>query len=329
MTDATLTPAAGVGEAAISDRAMLGIPRSLYLYENRGVQPLSISARSLYVYENIGVRNHLDPIPARSLYLYENREYVSTLLARSLYLYEATRDGEVFPYLSHISPVEQYEGGQVDLYGDGFGQYLEARASATITVSSTSGGSVADNVRDGTAAEWKSTSGASAWIRFTWGAAKRIVAVVLEGGLADPWGAPQFRFDDASSQNGSPEIGLASASYRSTEYPLGAQRLAYWLATPKLSTYLEIAVASGGAGTNRGFAEVWLIDEAVPADSAEASRAWLNPDLPTKQDMGIVAWQNRSPNLYPANSGVALLPAATVTIPSGAVSGLVIVQEEI
>ena len=43
--------------------------------------------------------------------------------------------------------------------------------------------------------------------------------------------------------------------------------------------------------------------------------------------MGIVVWTNRSPNLYPANSGVPILPAATVTVPSGAVSGLVTVEE--
>jgi hypothetical protein len=43
--------------------------------------------------------------------------------------------------------------------------------------------------------------------------------------------------------------------------------------------------------------------------------------------MGIVAWLTRSPNWYPANSGIAPLPAATVTVPSGAVSGLVYVEE--
>ena len=45
--------------------------------------------------------------------------------------------------------------------------------------------------------------------------------------------------------------------------------------------------------------------------------------------MGIVSWRNRSPNWHPANSGVAPLPAATVTVPAGAVSGLVTVQEEV
>jgi hypothetical protein len=310
-----------------------GIARSLYLYVNKGVPSIvpgvGTYARDLYLYVNRGVRNHLDGPYARDLYLYVNRGYVVALTARALFLYRNSRDGEVFPWLNHLNPPEQYESGQVDLYGDGFGQYLDATQSATLTVSSTNGGNVAGNVRDGTAAEWQSTSDAAAWIRFTWGAAKRIVGVMVEGvtPVANEWGIPRFRFDDASSQDGSVAVAQASAFYRSTEYPVGGQRQLYWLATPKVSTYLEIAVASGGVGTNRGFSEVWVIEEAVPPQNAETSRAVLNLGLLTEQSMGIVSWQNRSPNFWPANSGVPPLPAATVTVPSAAVSGLVNVEE--
>jgi len=233
----------------------------------------------------------------------------------------------VFPYLNHIVPEEQYELGQVDLYGDGFGQHLDATPSATLSSSTISGGAVADNIRDGTQAEWLSTAGASSWVRFTWGAGKRIVAISLEGSRnGSSWGIPQFRFDDASTQNGSPTVPAAPVD-GSTETPVGPWRETYWLATPKESTYVEVGIASGGSGTVRGFVEAWVIEEVVPATAAETSRAVLNRGLASEQNMGVVAWQNRSPNWYPANSGVPPLPAATVTVPSGAVSGLVTVEE--
>lgn len=313
-----------------------GVPRALYLYANRGVQTViaavGANARGLYLYANRGVRNYLDPIPARGQYLYFNRAFISSIVGRGLYLYAAAKDGEVFPYLNHISPVEQYIGGQVSLYGDGFGQHLEARASATLTSSTIYSGNVASNIRDGSSAEFWSSLGASSWIRFTWGVAKRIVAVAIEGVTANPavsnWGVPQFRFDDASSQNGGVGIAQAVGQYRSTEYPVGGQRQVFWLATPKTTTWLEIGIASGGLGTNRGLAEAWILEEIVPAENAETSRAWLNLGLPSATDMGIVSWMNRSPNWYPANSGVAPQPAGVVTIPVGAVSGLVYVQEE-
>ena len=63
-------------------------------------------------------------------------------------------------------------------------------------------------------------------------------------------------------------------------------------------------------------------------DVAETSRAWLNFGQPAVTDLGIVLWANRSPNLYPANSGVPIAKAATVTLPATATSGLVIVREE-
>lgn len=314
-----------------------GIPRSLYLYLNKAIQTevagVGDNARSLYLYVNKALYEGVIAVEARSLYLYVNKamyEGVLTAgLVRSLYLYLSAKDGEVFPWLNHINPTEQYVLGQVDLYGDGFGQFLDASdpVAPAITVSSTNGGNIPGNAMDRTAAEWQSTSGAAAWIRFTWGSAKRIVAVVLEGALANSWGIPRFRFDDASSQDGTVTVPAGTAATRDTQYPVGARRQVYWLATPKVSTYVEVAIASGGSGTNRGFSEVWVIEETVPPQAAETSRAVLNLGLPAEQTMGIVAWLTRSPNWYPANSGIAPLPAATVTVPSGAVSGLVYVEE--
>jgi hypothetical protein len=308
-----------------------GITRSLYLYVNKGIQSRiagqGANARALYLYVNKGIYPDVIHVTARALYLYVNKGVNISILARALYLYRNARDGEVFPYLNHLSPEEQYVGGQVDLYGDGFGQYLEVIQSATLTVSSTNGGNVAGFVRDLTAAEWQSTSGAAAWIRCTFGSAKRIVAIILEGSRnGTAWGTPRFTFDDASSQDGAVAVS-APALAATTEYPVGGNRQIYWLATPKVSTYVDVSIASGGSGTNRGLSEAWIIEEAVPPQAAETARAVLNLGLVTEQTMGIVAWLNRSPNLWPANSGVALLPAGTVTVPSGAVSGLVNVEE--
>lgn len=311
-----------------------GIPRSLYLYLNKGINSVvpavGTNGRSLYLVVNKGVRNYLDKPYARSLYTYVNRGYTNSVIARALYTYLTRRDGEVFPYLNHINPEEQYELGQVDLYGDGFGQYLDAftPTAPTVTVSSTNGGNIADYVKDRTAAEWQSVDGAGAWVQFTWGTAKRIVAVVLEGSrLAyTSWGVPRFTFDDASVQDGTVPVpqprGVAA-----TEVPVGTDRVVYWLSTPKVSTSVRVSIAGGGSDTYRGFAEAWVIEEVVPAQAAETSRAVLNLGLPSEQTMGIVAWQNRSANWWPANGGVPPLPAATVTVPSGAVSGLVFVEE--
>ena len=308
-----------------------GIPRSLYLYVNKGIQALSVDARSLYLYVNKAMYEGVISVDARSLYLYVNKamyEGALSIEARALYLYLASRDGEVFPHLSKIVPSEQYELGQVELYGDGFGQYVEARDAATLTVSSVNAGNIAENVRDDTSAAWKSNDGASSWIRFTWGAAKRIVAVSLMNPYdTTRWGTPRFTFDDATFQDGSGDVATPDSYQVTTEYPVGAQRSTYWLATPKVTTYVQVGIASGGTGTNRGLSEVWVIEEAVPPQAAETSRAVLNRGLPSEQTMGIVAWQNRSPNWHPANSGVPPLSAATVTVPTGAVSGLVTVEE--
>lgn len=300
-----------------------GIARSLYLYENKGIEATSIAARSLYLYENKAIQALA--VASRTLYLYVNKGIGAlTSLARSLYLYEATRDGEVFPWLMKIDPVEQYAGGQVDLYGDGFGELVAVAAGATITVDSTNGANVAGNAVDRLASTvWASNGGTAAWIRFTFGAAKKIVAIALEGS-GSTWGVPEFRFSDGGANiNG--DSAVPAGAPVGTEYPVGTSRTLYALPAPRTTTYVEVRIASGGSGT-RGLYEVWIYEDLD--DVAETSRVWLNFGQPAVTDLGIVAWANRSPNLYPANSGVPITKAATVTLPAAATSGLVIVREE-
>lgn len=43
--------------------------------------------------------------------------------------------------------------------------------------------------------------------------------------------------------------------------------------------------------------------------------------------LGVVSWSTRSPNLHPANSGLATDPAITVTVPDEAESGSISVEE--
>ena len=215
------------GAVTPADPALFNIPRSLYLYENRGVPNAGdVLARTLYANVNRGVWNTGD-IEARSLYLDENRGVQALeVLARAVYAYEATRDGEVSPWLMKLKPTEQYRGGQVSLYGDGFGELLEAAAGATITTSSVSGGNVGGNTVDRAAAEWISTDTvADAWIRFTFGAAKTIVGIALEARVTDPtFGAPTFRFSD-----GGPDVVGAALGHLAvlggSEYPVGAGRV--------------------------------------------------------------------------------------------------------
>jgi len=311
-----------------------GVPRSLYLFYNGGarLEPAGVgaNARSLYLINNAAVRNQmgLDIQPlARDLYLVVNKAYVAEVAARCLYLYEAKRDGEVFPYLNHISPTEQYIGGQVDLYGDGLGEYLDCTLEGTITVDSVNSSYVAANAVDRSTGSWVSNSNQSgAWIRFTFSGTKRITHIALES-AGNGWGVPEFRFSDGLG-NVSGGVSVPGGQNWAPEYPVGYTRALYALPTPRDTTYVEIRVSGGGGLTFIGLYEVWIYERKVPAENAEVSRAWLNLDLPSVKDLGIVTWQNRSPNWYPANSGVAPLPAATVTIPAGSTSGLVTVQEE-
>ena len=290
MPDATLTAAEWTWEGALEQRSLTNIPRSLYLYENRGIEDLAV-------------------------------------LARSLYAYESTRDGEVFPWLMRIDPTEQYRGGQVGLYGDGFGEVLEAAAGATITTSSVSGGNVGGNTVDRAASEWVSTSGTGAWIRYTFGAPKTITALVIEDiAGAEAWGVPEFRFSDGGANvNGGAAVPKATALTTTAEYPVGAVRALYALPAPRTTDYVEVRIASGGSGTNRGLREVWILEDLDQA--AESSAAILNDSLASETALGIVIWTNRSPGLWPANGGLPITPAATVTIPADAESGLVIVEE--
>src|SRR6188508_467591 len=160
---------------------MLGIPRSLYLYENKSVQTLAVhsstTGRSLYLYENKAGAGL--SVLARSLYLYENKSVQAlSILARSLYLYEAVNDGEVFPWLMALVPSEQVRGGQVDLLGDGFGSIVDVAASSTITASSTNGTNVPGYAVDRTLANaWVSNDSTGAWIRFTFSSPQTIVAL--------------------------------------------------------------------------------------------------------------------------------------------------------
>ncbi len=298
------------------------LARSLSCCENWGPAVHPVLARSLYAVENRGPAVH--PVLARSVGCYENRGPADhPVLARSIYLHEATRDGEVFPWLVKIDPVEQYPGGQVDLFGDGFGELVEVAAGATISVDSTNGSNVAGNTVERSTGSWASNGGTGAWIRFTFAAAKTIVAIALEGYGAS-WGVPEFRFSDGlGNVNG--EIAVPAGTAAWAEYPVGTTRALYTLPTPRTTSYVEIRIASGGSGT-RGLYEVWIYADLDAA--AETSRVWLNFGQVSVTDLGIVLWANRSPGLYPANSGVPITKAATVTLPASAVSGLVIVREE-
>lgn len=321
MTDAALTAAEGVSEVVLtSDR--IGIPRSLYLYVNDGIQALSVLARGLYLYVNDGIQALT--VLARSLYEYENLGIQALIvLGRSLYAYEATDDSEVFPWLMRLDPTEQVRGGQVDLYGDGLGEIVDVAPAATITVSSSSGSNVAAYAVDHLANEWASTETVTdAWIRFTFGAAKKIVAVTLQGRTSGPaWGAPVFRFSDGGADVVGAALGLASTAYSTPEYPASADRVLYVLPAARTATWVEVrSTANGGGQANRGFREVQVLEDSDTA--AETSTTLLGVD-----GMGIVTWSNRSVGLYPANGEVPILPAATVTVPPAGVSGLVTVKE--
>ena len=123
--------------------------RSLYLYYNAGVgpgdgappDPSDVPARALYLYYNGGIHGHPiggepldgDDVLARVLYLYYSLTHDRTpddVPARALYLYEAYTNGEIFPWIERIRPTEQYEGGQVEIYGDGFGATQGAEGSS-------------------------------------------------------------------------------------------------------------------------------------------------------------------------------------------------------
>lgn len=123
--------------------------RSLYLYENLGIgpgdgtipAPEDVDSRTLYLYVSEGIYGHPsggetlgpDDVNARTLYLYyalgvdqgpEDRS------AAHLYLYGAYDNTAIFPWLMHRLPSEQFPGGEVEVYGDGFGATAAAEGGA-------------------------------------------------------------------------------------------------------------------------------------------------------------------------------------------------------
>ena len=116
------------------------LARTLYLYENYGATSGAghfqaaedVDARTLYLYVNEAIYGHpsggetlgADDVLARVLYLYVSIGHDRTLddvEVRALYTYEAYTNDEPFPWIERIRPTEQYAGGQVEIYGDGFG----------------------------------------------------------------------------------------------------------------------------------------------------------------------------------------------------------------
>ena len=100
-------------------------------------------------------------------------------------------------------------------------------------------------------------------------------------------------------------------------------RALYTLPAPRTTDYVEVRTQ---AGPGAGIYEAWIFEDLDQA--AESRAAILNDGLVSETALGIVAWTNRSPGLHPANGGLPITPAATVTIPADAESGLVIVEED-
>ncbi|MGH2512352.1 MAG: hypothetical protein ACRDGQ_06670 [Candidatus Limnocylindrales bacterium] len=281
----------------------------LYCYENDGFPINAVAARDLYTYENDGIQN------------------VLAGLDRAVYLYEQLRDLPVFPWLLKLDPTQQYPLGTVDIYGDGLGQFTEVGAGATITASSTNGTNIPGFVVVRTSATnyWESNDGTTAWLRFTFGTAQAIYGIALEdipNASANTWGLPLFRFSDAGADVvGASAVPIPQTSDRPTEYPVGGKRTLYILPALRTVTWVEVRVSSAGAGSARGLSQAWVFaDQGAAAETSVV-------DL-VAEGVGIVGkWLNRSPNWWPANSGVPPTPAVTFTVPGDGVSGLVTVHE--
>lgn len=123
--------------------------RALYLLVNRGAAkvaghapaPIDVEGRAQYVYVNRAVYGNpsggetmgTDDVLSRALYVYVTRALALTqedVALRSLYLYAAYTNADVFPWLMRINPNEQFPGGEVSVYGDGFGPNAAAEGSA-------------------------------------------------------------------------------------------------------------------------------------------------------------------------------------------------------
>ena len=279
------------------------LARDLYLYETIGIEALSVEARALYVYETIGME-------ARSV------------LVRDLYAYEATRDLPVFPWLGKINPTQQYQGGQVELFGDGLGQFAEVGAGASVTASSTDGSNIPSNVASRTTAYWQSND-ASPWLRFTFGGATNLYGIVLVDLLAgsNSWGIPLFRFSSGADVIGSAAVPIPTPSDQPPEYPVGNVRTLYVLPVERTCTWVEVRVSSGGAGASRGLSQAWILaDDGVDTEPSTVTLNGEDSGTPGK-------WLNRSPGLWPANSGLPLEPAGQMVVPLDGTSGLVKVSQ--
>lgn len=163
--------------------------------------------------------------------------------------------------------------------------------------------------------------------QFTWGAAQPVSIIVLEGlqDSGNQWGTPVFSFSDGLGNviGGSAVPVLTAVPAGATMgYPtVGWYRTAYALPAIRSTTYVKIAVSSGGSGSLRGLGQVWIL--ADNGKNAEPSTVLLNGEL-----SGVTGtWLNRSPGLWPANGGQPITAAGTLTVPADATSGLVKVSE--
>lgn len=286
--------------------------RALYVYENVGIQALSVLERTLYEYENKGIQAL--SVLERVVYEYENRTMqVLSVLERALYLFETFRDALIFPWLMKLDPPQQYPGGAVSLYGDGLGDLQEVGAGATLSASSGSPSALVDR----TSTYWQPTDGAASWVRFTFAAAQKLTQIALEGPPASSglsWGTPLFRFSDGGADViGS---GAPGANNGTTEVPVGTNRTLYTFAA-RTVTWVEVRVSSG-AGQALSEAWIWASD----LQAGDSATVYLNAE-----SMGIVSWASRSPYLWPSNTGHDIEAAAVVTVPLDAVSGLLKVEE--
>lgn len=287
--------------------------RTLYLYENAGVQALAVSERALYEVENLGVQ--AITVLERALYEQEVLGIQAlTVLERALYQQENQTDGTMFPWLEKITPTAQFPGGQVTLYGDGFGDWVEVAHTATMSASSGTPANAIDN----TQAAWTPSDGTSSWIRFTFASAgQKVVAIALEQPAnGTDFGAPTFHFSAGADVV---ETVDPSRYIAMTNVAVGTNRTLYVLSTPRTCDWLEVHTVNAG-GSNPSLAEAWIW--ASDTQAARTGSVLLNAET-----CGIVSWLSRSPLLWPSNLGSNETGAIVMTVPSDAVSGLVKVEE--
>lgn len=288
--------------------------RALYLVENVGMQALAVAERALYEVENVGMQALT--VLERGLYEQESLGIQAlTVLERALYNHENQTDDQMFPWLEKITPDAQFRGGQVTLYGDGFGDWVEVAHTATMSASSGSPANAIDN----TQAAWVPSDGTSSWIRVTFAnPGQKVVAIALEQTAAGTdFGAPLFHFSDLGADV---TPGNDPARYVAmTNVPVGTGRTLYVLSTPRTCDWVEVHTPNAG-GSNPSLAELWVW--ASDGESARTGVVLLNAE-----SCGVVSWASRSPLLWPSNLGSNETGAIVMTVPSDAVSGLVKVEQ--